>query len=91
MEPGTSLLLATVHLGCLGLEAIAATPRHPLVQSALEGACRSVLQWEGFSRWELSGAGLLSGCFSRWMGPHLRSMEQGAAGLPAVVRVLSLG
>jgi hypothetical protein len=91
VEPGTGLLLSTDSLGGLGLDAIAAAPRHPFVQAALEGACRRVLQGEGFSRWELSGACLLSGCLARWLAPGLGPARSSATPLPAGVRLLSWG
>lgn len=88
VEPGTTLLLVTDHLGCLGLDAIGAIPRHPLVRRMLEEACRRVLQGEGFSRWELSGAALLSGAFARWLAPQLAGKSGGEHSLPAGVKVL---
>lgn len=89
VEPGTTLLLVTDHLGCLDLDAIAALPRHPLVRMALETACRRVLAGEGFSRWEFTGAAMLNGVFSRWMAPQLDAMDPAEPRLPPGLKVLA--
>ncbi|MFN5118399.1 MAG: hypothetical protein ACK5JJ_09890 [Cyanobacteriota bacterium] len=71
--------------GALGLDLIAATPRHPFVHAALEQICRNTLLGEGFSHWDISGPPILSGVFARW--------SQGviATGLlPAGLRIISI-
>ena len=82
---GKELVLVQDPYGSVGSELIAATPRHPFVAEALRLACRNVLEGQGYSRWDLSGACLLSGVLAR----QLRSPLQREGRLPSTLRVLS--
>ncbi len=85
LADGVDLLLVQDGWGSLSLELIAARAGHPFVEEALELACRTVLEGEGYSRWDLSGGCLLSGVFARQMAPSIAS-----GGRPAGVRVISV-
>ncbi|MFZ0407800.1 MAG: glycosyltransferase [Cyanobium sp.] len=63
---GASLLLVQDADGAIGSDLFAATPRHPWVKEALEQGCRNALGAQGYSRWDVSGASLLSVVFARW-------------------------
>jgi hypothetical protein len=82
---GVDLVLVQDAWGSLSLELIAASAGHPFVKEALALACRAVLEGEGYSRWGLSGACLLSGVFARQMAPAIA-----AGGQPSGVRVISV-
>ncbi|MCT0209761.1 MAG: hypothetical protein DCF18_06440 [Cyanobium sp.] len=101
LQPLTPLLDGAELLLCqdddlgISLELVAAAPQHPWVGAALEQACLQALDGQAYSRWDLTGACLLSGVFARWAAPTL---AQGAlpAGLqlvplPSLRRQLALG
>jgi hypothetical protein len=82
---GVDLVLVQDAWGSLSMELIAASAGHPFVKEALEVACGRVLEGEGYSRWDLSGACLLSGVFSRYVAPRIA-----AGGQMNGVRVISV-
>ena len=85
VEGGVTLLLTQDAFGSIGSDLWAAPPRHPYVGEALMLACRMVVEGQGYSRWDLSGACLLSGAFARHLQRNLATDGQ----LPAGLRVLS--
>ncbi len=85
LPPEVDLLLVQDAMGSLGLPLIAARPRQPFVGQALQMACRTVLQGQGYSCWDVSGACPLSLAFAAF------AREAAAAGsLPAGVRIVSV-
>jgi len=82
---GASLLLVQDADGAIGPELFAATPRHPWVREALEQGCRNALSAQGYSRWDVSGASLLSGVFARWSRAAIA-----AGALPQGLRLVSV-
>lgn len=85
LTPEVDLLLVQDAAGSLGLPLIAARPRHPFVKQALEASCRTALQGQGYSRWDVSGACPLSLAFATY------AREAVAAGaMPAGVRIVSV-
>lgn len=84
IEASTLVLVQDVD-GALGLDLIAATPRHPFIHAALEQICRNILLGEGFSHWDICGPPILSGVFARWS-----QTEISVGRLPAGLRIISI-
>jgi hypothetical protein len=85
LTPELDLLLVQDPMGSLTLPLLAACPHHPWVGSALEAACRTALNGEGYSRWDVSGACPLSLAFAHF---SLEAIKAGA--MPAGVRIVSV-
>lgn len=85
LTPEVELLLVQDAMGSLGLPLLAASPRHPWVGRALEEACGTALQGQGYSRWDVSGACPLSLSFAGFAREAIL-----AGALPAGVRIVSV-
>ncbi len=82
---GASLLLVQDGDGAIGSDLFAATPRHPWVEEALEQGCRNAMGAQGYSRWDVSGASLLSVVFGRWSRAAIATGQR-----PAGLRLVSV-
>ncbi|MCP9818167.1 tetratricopeptide repeat protein [Synechococcus sp. Cruz-9H2] len=86
VEDRVSLVLYQEEIGSIGNNFIAAAPRHPLIEMALEMAAWNILDLQGSNPWFITGPGVLSLCFCRLYGDTLSNPDLPA---PTDVRILT--
>jgi hypothetical protein len=71
----TQLILQQENIGSIGNNFIAVVPGHPIINMALEMACKNVIEGQGNNPWFLTGPGVFTLCFCQYYGDFIAASE----------------